>query len=81
MMTGPAASAFSSLHATGWQVAEALQTDVYLVNSKLGCTLLLEVDKAVALGLVGTVCGNLAGQDGSKGAEGVMESLVVNFLV
>jgi hypothetical protein len=39
------------------------------------------VHEAVALGLAGGVSGHLAGQDGAKLAEGVVQRLVVNGLV
>ena len=53
----------------------------HLVNSKLGCLLLLKVDKAIALALSAGVHRHLAGQDVAEGTEGVVQGFVVNALV
>ena len=54
---------------------------VYLINGKLGGALLLKVYKAIPLRLIRRISGDFAGQDGAKGTEGVMQSLVVYVLV
>lgn len=52
-----------------------------LGNSQLGSLLGLEVDEAIALGHTIGISGHLARQNLAEGAEGVMQSLVVNALV
>jgi hypothetical protein len=53
----------------------------HLLNGEVGSLLCLKVHEAVALALACGVCGHLAGQDGAKLAEGVVQRLVVNGLV
>ena len=62
-------------------VYAVMQHEADLINGELSCSLLLKMDKAIALGLVSCICGYFARQDAAKGTEGVMQRLVVDVLV